>query len=96
MLVGVGKIERLAVLAAVDLRAGPKLLFDLVAVEKPTLEMAGAQLALLVLLIAGALPGEPALDLGSAAKRRDQAGVNRFRFRFGMQRFRHGCPERRV
>lgn len=86
----------MAVLATVDLRAGPELLLDLVAEEKPTLEVAGAQLALLVLLIAGALASEPPLDLGSAAERRDQAEVNRLRFRLGMQGFVHGYPERRV
>src|SRR5262249_37022763 len=50
----------------------PEFLLYLITEKVPALEVAGAELALLVLLVAGPHPGDAALDLGSVAERGNQ------------------------
>jgi hypothetical protein len=68
ILVRIGQVQRLAVLAAVDLGALAELLRHLGAEEVPPLQMSGAQLALIVLLVAGAHPEHAALHLRAIAQ----------------------------
>src|SRR5262245_30157989 len=70
----VRQIQGLAVLAAIDFRILAELALHFVAEKVPALEVAGAELSLLVFFIAGPHPRDPALDLGSVAERRDQFG----------------------
>src|SRR5256885_16348487 len=70
----VGQIQRLAVLAAIDFRILAELALHFVAEEIPALEVAGAELSLLVLFVAGAHSRDPALDLRPVAERSDQFG----------------------
>src|SRR5271170_617352 len=68
-LFGAGEVERMAMLAAVDLGVGSEFFLHFIAEEKPTLQVAGAELALLVLLVTGAHARNAALHLGSIAER---------------------------
>ena len=70
----IGEVERLAMLAAVDLRVGAELLLNFLAEEIPALEMAGAELFFRVLLIACPHPRDTTLYLGAIAERIDQFG----------------------
>lgn len=59
-----GQVDRLALFATVQLCIRPKPGFDLGAIVKPTLQMAGTDFAFIVLLVAGPLLEQTRLDQG--------------------------------
>src|ERR1039458_9142244 len=79
----IGQVQSLTVLATVNLSVLPVFLFDLVAEEKPALQMAGAEFSLGVFFAASAHPRRPPLHLGTVAECADQ-----FRHRHGLVRDR--------
>jgi len=61
------QVERLAVLAAIDLDFRSEFLLYFVAEKKPALQMTGAELTFGILLVAGAHARNSAFDLGAVA-----------------------------
>lgn len=61
------QIERLAVLAAIDLDFRSEFLLHFVAEKKPPLQMTGAELTFGILLVAGAHAWNSAFDFGAVA-----------------------------
>ena len=95
LLVGRGQVESLAALAAVDLGIGAELLSDLLAEEVPALEMTRAELALLVLLVAGAHSGDAALYFDAVAEGCDEFSDGNWFVRCGVLGVGHsGCDHK--
>src|SRR5687767_4149276 len=76
-------------LAAVDLSVGSELLRHFLTEEVPPLQVARAQLALFILLIAGAHAGNTLLDFGTIAQRVDQLGFRNWSIGGGIFRIGH-------
>src|SRR5260370_34803677 len=71
---GVGKVQRLAVLAAIDFGVGAGLLLHFMVEKEPALEVAGAELPLLIFIIAGWHARDPGLFFRAASERRGLLG----------------------
>src|ERR1017187_7969550 len=84
------QVESLAALAAIDLGIRAELLSDLLTEEVPALQVTRTELGFLVLLIAGAHPGDAALHFDAVAEGRDEFGDRHWFVRGGVLGIGHG------